>query len=266
MNLPQPEFLTLGELAHRWGYSEPYVHDLIRCGRIVPAITLTDPERYVGGEFSGGYGIGDIENATHKSYSEYYVGTVTGEDNHPENWPQCSRTVYFHSPVDDGDGYSFQFVSENSDPGDTTQWFYLDHGVRIGSVDAARRFRFVWAEINRFEAENATTDAEQVEGALSATSMCSSAEPPVSQLPVEQRVFQHKLRNRVHVLHSEIEEAKRKAANPGDPHSVWAELVKLAESEVGCFLGAFGEKLKYRKSNGEAGYFNPKALRGRMTR
>lgn len=265
MDVPKREFLTFFELATRWGCPGAYLHDLIRTGRVVPAIALTDQERYVGGEFRGGYLVGDIENAKHESYAEYYVGTTVGDDDHYENRPQCSRWMYCHCPADEaGGGYAFQFLSGSPSPGETTIWFYLDHGARIRCTDGERRFRFEWGEIDRFEAEG-STGGEQ----LHATSVAIApliGEAADARLPTVPATVRHTLRNRVHVLHTEIEEAKKNAVNSTDPNNVWSELVKLAESEFGCFLGVVGGQLKYRKPNGEAGYFNLKALRGRIQR
>jgi hypothetical protein len=155
MKVPKVDFVTFSELAVRWSYSAAYLHDLIRNEKIIPAVVLTDQERYVGGEFRGGYYVGDIENATHRSYAEYYIGTTVGDDDYYENWPQCSRLVFCHTPVDEANGsYSFQFLSETSSRGHTAQWFYLDNAQRINSSDAEWRFRFTWSEIERFEKEN----------------------------------------------------------------------------------------------------------------
>ncbi|WP_446327070.1 hypothetical protein ACRHQN_27590 [Burkholderia pseudomallei] len=247
-NVAKPDFLTFSELAARWDYSAEYVHDLIRTGKIVPAVALTDQERYVGGRFSGGYVVGDVDNAGHQSYAEYYVGTVPGDDDHYENRPQCGRVVFCHSPDDDPDGgYSFQFVSESAQPGQTAQWFYLDHAARISSVDGERRFRFVWSEIERFEMGDA---------AVSETEACG--------LP-EQRVVQHKLKNRIRVLDAEIDEAKKSALQSDDVNSVWAELMKMAEAKIGCLLGVGDGEVKYEKG-GEIECFTKKNLGDRMSR
>jgi hypothetical protein len=114
MKLPELGFLTFAELAGKWGVSEAHLHHLIADGEIVPAITLTDQERYPGGEYCGGYFVGDIEESIHKSYSEYYVGMVIGEENHYENWPQCSSVVFCHCPTIKNDGnYSFVGIPVN---------------------------------------------------------------------------------------------------------------------------------------------------------
>lgn len=265
MEKPKRDFLTFSELAARWECPDVYLHDLVRTGKIVPAIALTDQERYVGGEFRGGYLVGDIENAKHQSYAEYYVGTIVADDDHYENRPQCNRLMYCHCPADEANGgYSFQFVSSSPSPGDSAIWFYLDHGARIGCMDGEQRFRFEWVEIDRFEAED-SIGSVRPKGA-SAAIKPSIGEAAVLQPTTVSGPVRHKLVNRTHVLHAEIEEAKKKAVNPADANSVWSELVKLAESESGCFLGVVDGQLKYRKSNGEAGYFNLKALRGRMRR
>jgi len=265
MDVPKRDFLTFFELAARWGCPGAYLHDLIRTGRVVPAIALTDQERYVGGEFRGGYLVGDIENAKHESYAEYYVGTTVGDADHCENRPQCSRLMYCHCPADEASGgYAFQFLSGSPSPGETTIWFYLDHGARIGCADGERRFRFEWGEIDRFEAEHSTGGAPPEVTSLAIGS--SIGEAVEARPPTVPTTVRHTLKNRVHVLHMEIEEAKKAAVNPADANNVWSELVKLAESEFGCFLGVVDGKLKYRKPNGEADYFNLKALRGRIQR
>lgn len=242
--LPRPEFLTLAELAGRWGYSEEYVHDLIRTGKIIPEIALSDSERYVGGEFSGGYLVGDIENAKHRSYSEYYVGTVTDQDDHYENRPQCSRLVYCHGPVDDGKGgYLFQFVSESPYPGETEKWFYLDHAAHIGSADW-KRFRFVWQEIERYEHENGTFQ---------------------KSAPEEQRVVRNKLETRKHVLDAEIVKAREAALDPADANSVWTELLKMAGKKMGCLLEVVDGELKY-DNHGTIEVYTIRAFREKFRR
>jgi len=259
--LPKPDFLTFAELAGRWGYSDEYIHDLLRTGKIIPEIALSDAERYVGGEFSGGYLVGDIENATHKCYSEYYVGTGIDQDNHPENWPQCNRLVYCHCPVDDGNsGYSFQFVSESPYPGETKRWFYLDQGMHIGSTDW-KRFRFVWSEIERRETEN-TVDGESNKALQT---IVSTPKPQLSSLAPAQRTKPHKLESRVHVLDAEIKMARSNALDPNDTNCVWTELLKLAETKMGCLLEVVDGELKY-DATGEVKIYNKKSLREKIRR
>ncbi|WP_353254947.1 hypothetical protein [Burkholderia anthina] len=265
-NVAKPDFLTFSELVARWGYSTEYMHDLIRTEKIVPAIALTDQERYVGGVFRGGYVVGDIDNARHESYAEYYVGTVPGDDDHYENRPQCGRIVFCHCPVDDlDDGYSFQFISDSAAPGETAEWFYLDDAARISSVDGKRRFRFTWSEIERFEMDDAAF-GDDGDCALPMGSKASSTAEPASPLPQpEQRVVQHKLRNRIHVLDAEIGEAKKRALQPDDVNSVWAELMKMAEAGKGCLLGIGDGEVKYDKG-GEIRCLTKRNLRDRLTR
>ncbi|CAN0620205.1 conserved protein of unknown function [Burkholderia multivorans] len=263
--LAKPDFLTFSELAARWDYSAEYVHDLIRTGKIVPAVALTDQERYVGGRFSGGYFVGDVGNARHQSYAEYYVGADPDSEDHYENRPQCGRIVFCHSPEDDPEGgYSFQFVSESADASQTAQWFYLDHAARINSVDGERRFRFVWPEIERFEMSDAAGSA--VGECVLPDQPENSTDDPLSSGPQpELHVVQHKLRNRIHVLGAEIDEAKKNALQPDDVSSVWAELAKLAEARKGCLLGMDDGDVKYER-DGEIRYFKKKDLGDRMRR
>ena len=192
MDVPKRDFLTFFELAARWGCPGAYLHDLIRTGRVVPAIALTDQERYVGGEFRGGYLVGDIENAKHQSYAEYYVGTTVGDDDHYENRPQCSRLMYCHCPADEANGgYAFQFLSGSPSPGDTAIWFYLDHGARIGCTDGERRFRFELGEIDRFEAEDMSGSDQSKDKSVAVKP--SSGEVVVAQSPTVSGTVRHKL-------------------------------------------------------------------------
>lgn len=66
-------------------------------------------------------------------------------------------------------------------------------------------------------------------------------------------------------LTAEIKVAKSKAIDCDDATSVWAELVKLAESKFGCLLGADEDAIKYQ--DGEAVlHFKKRSLRERMRR
>jgi hypothetical protein len=265
VNVARPDFLTFSELADRWGYSAEYLHDLIRTGQIVPSVALTDQERYVGGEFRGGYFVGDIENARHKSYSEFYVGTIFGKDDHYENWPQTTRIVFCHSPADDpSGGYSFQFISESPNPGETSRWFYLDRGARIGRVEGERRFRFTWSEIERFEAGGLIRDKSDLAVAPDGAVLPVEDAAPRQPLP-DRTVVQNTLKNRNHVLDAEIAEAGRRALSPGDAASVWSELVKMAEKRDGCLLGTDEGEVKYDR-DGEVCFFKKKHLADRLRR
>ncbi|MGF6996336.1 hypothetical protein [Paraburkholderia sp. GAS32] len=265
VNVARSDFLTFSELADRWGYSAAYLHDLIRTGQIVPSVALTDQERYVGGRFSGGYFVGDVDNARHQSYAEYYVGTVFGNDDHYENRPQCDRVVFCHCPVDDpAGGYSFQFVSENADPGQAAKWFYLDHAARIGSVDGERRFRFIWSEVERFEAEH-TGDDGQAKDTSSAMGMSEDSRINAQELAPEHRAVRHTTKNRIHPLDAEIERARRNALDPDDTNAVWVEILKLADSQVGCLLGVDDGEVKY-DANGTVRFFKKRTLGERLRR
>jgi hypothetical protein len=75
----------------------------------------------------------------------------------------------------------------------------------------------------------------------------------------------HKSISRAHELTSEIAEAKRRALNQNDTHSVWAELVKMAESKEGCLLGVEDDELRYQARE-NVDFFKKKNLRHRLRR
>ena len=78
----------------------------------------------------------------------------------------------------------------------------------------------------------------------------------------------HKLKTRGNVLNAVIDQAKREANAPDDYHSVWAALVRLADSKdrPAPLLGfAEEEGIKYQGSNAVQ-FFNKAALRKRMGR
>lgn len=250
MALQKPEFLTFEELAEKWGYSKAYLHDLIRSGRIIPAVALTDQERYPGGEFRGGSFVGDIDTAKHRSYAEYYVGNLVGEENHPENWPQCARTIFCRHPSDDEDsGYSFQFFTETLHPENLEKWFYFDRGRQITGKDGEHRFRFLWEEIERFEDKNSVNECSP-ENEVTGIEEISSQVVPVDQTPSavneEQAIVHRTIQKRKHILDAEIKIARERATDPNDIHGVWSELAKLAQAKEGCLLGLGNDnEIKY---------------------
>lgn len=80
----------------------------------------------------------------------------------------------------------------------------------------------------------------------------------------------HKLQNRVSSLNAEVQIAKARALDNDDPHSVWAELIKMAEKQEGLFIGYSSDGLQYKgkkyQDTGTPDVFTLKALRDRMRR
>ena len=80
----------------------------------------------------------------------------------------------------------------------------------------------------------------------------------------------HKLQSRVRTLDAEVQEAKCRALRSDDARSVWAELVKMAESQEGVLLGYVSEGVQYmgkkHQETGEPDVFTLKALRDKMRR
>ncbi|AEG70106.1 conserved hypothetical protein [Ralstonia solanacearum Po82] len=257
-SVPQPDIMIFADLVRKLGRHPQAIHDLIYKGRIVPAIFLTEQERYVGGVFRGGRFVGDIDGAAHTNCRDYYVGTDPDGDDFRENWPTCSRVMYCHCPVGNAiDGYSFQFLSASPDRSDTTEWFCLDNGERISSDQGEGRFRFVWSpEMDQYKGKYVPAQLPiEIDVVL----------PPAALRPL--RTVRHKTKApRVRLLHAEIQEAKKRAVNPEDANSIWTELVKLAEEEFGCLLAAVGDGLKYRKPDGSDGHYRIKNLRDYLYR
>lgn len=246
MTTPEPEFLTFEELVRRWGYSKTYLHDLIRTGQIIPAIALSDQDRYPSGEFRGGSFIGDVDTAKHKSYVEYYVGKVIGQENHPENWPKCARIVFCHAPSDEGDNdYSFHFFTESLDLENTEVWYYFDKRIQITGKNGEDRFRFLQSEIKWFE------DAAH------------NVKEPVQDKG--KSIIHRTTQGRKHVLATEIKTARKRAEDPDNVHSVWTELAKMAEAKEGCLRGIGDDEIKYGHGMEEDfKFFKKKNLRDRM--
>ena len=89
-----------------------------------------------------------------------------------------------------------------------------------------------------------------------------------SAMPPCAKANTHKIGTRANILNSVIEQAKLAASNPGDYQSVYAELVKLADSpsRPAPLLGySEGEGVKYQDYNGIK-FFNKRALKKRMER
>ncbi|MGN5479644.1 hypothetical protein ACTMU2_30330 [Cupriavidus basilensis] len=56
----------------------------------------------------------------------------------------------------------------------------------------------------------------------------------------------HRLSGRASPLAAEIAEAKKRANDPHDPYSVWAELGKMAEQDFGAMVGYSSDGVQYR--------------------
>lgn len=80
----------------------------------------------------------------------------------------------------------------------------------------------------------------------------------------------HQIGTRVSILNAEIAEAKKKAINPNDTHSIWAELRKLAEIKTGALVGYVPEGIQYQgklyAESGEPDIFSFNALKSRISR
>lgn len=93
--------------------------------------------------------------------------------------------------------------------------------------------------------------------------------PPVSTAA---SIATHRLNNRSNALAAVIASAINTAVAPSDSHSVWAELVKLAEleSKPAPLLGYSSDGIQYRgkkyEENGVPDVFTAKNLRDRMAR
>ena len=299
--MQEPEFLTFSELVHRWNCSELHLHHIVSAGEIVPAISLSNQERYPGGEFRGGDIVGDIDGSVHISYSEYYVGTNLDEQNYPENWPQCRKFVFLHHPDDHGNNdYCFQFFSEYPNSGMTTKWYYFAHNETIvGNTDGVRRFKFIRDEIERYEVEFL---ANKGHSSLAITGLnpesknkkASNETSPVENFELDSQpktvstaskqvhetemglhtslitatplgVKKNQINKRKHVGSAEIEKAWKASGNIDDIHFVWTELCKMAESREGCLLGMDDKDIKYSGEDGVA-FMTKKDFRSRLRR
>lgn len=87
--MPQPDIMIFADLVRKLGRHPQAIHDLIYKGRIVPAIFLTEQERYVGGVFRGGRFVGDIDGAAHTNCRDYYVGTDPDGDDFGKTGPHA---------------------------------------------------------------------------------------------------------------------------------------------------------------------------------
>lgn len=89
--------------------------------------------------------------------------------------------------------------------------------------------------------------------------------PPAVAPPVT-----HNIKKRKHHLDAEIDLAKTRTLTPGDPTTVWSELIKLAEEKHGSMIGYSSDGIQYKgrkyKATGEPDVFTLKNLRERMER
>lgn len=75
----------------------------------------------------------------------------------------------------------------------------------------------------------------------------------------------HKIKNRTQPLDAEIAMAKKTALDSNDPNSVWAELIKMAEKQIGCLLGPDENSIRYQ-SGDDVKFFKKRSLNERMNR
>ena len=282
MNSPKSDYLTLADLVLRWDTSIGYIHDLIGSGKIIPAVHLTNAERYPGGEFRGGRAVGDIVQSVHRSYADYFTSTTIGEANHYEDWPRCVQVVYCHldylDEYDDSyvngfdSDYSFKFFSESPDRTDTKKWFYFDNGNEIkGKSEGEKRFRFRQEQIELYEAEYFRNE----NGPISKlTDSDKNSKLSISVFSNSQTSVIHQINpSRISKLNAEIETARKRAMDHDDCHSVWTELIKMACLKEGCLIGvnvetarlANEESIEYEMGE-EIHLFKKKNLYDRMSR
>lgn len=258
-------FLTFADVVLRLKRPKEYVHFLIAAGHIAPAVLLSEAEQYPGGEFRGGYFVGDIEESIHTSYSERFVSTDIDDAYHYENRPRCAQIVFCHHPLREAttSQYRFQFFSESPYPGDTTTWFYFDRGHEISGLDGERRFLFTESQIDLLETSPREVGTNTKVAAATAADRAKPAATPSEEPAKTSQIY--KKTSRASVLDLEIKMAMDKALNANSVHSVWGELVKLAESRIGCLLGCDEDSVKYSQG-AEVQYFSKKNLRDRMGR
>ncbi|MFL9885213.1 hypothetical protein PQR66_19375 [Paraburkholderia agricolaris] len=98
-----------------------------------------------------------------------------------------------------------------------------------------------------------------------ATQPVEAAEIPGE--PKAQATQIHLIKNRRQPLDSEIEMAQSKAANPGDPQSIWDALCAMADrQETKKLLGLDEDGIKYRDDKGGAKWLSKRAFMARMKR
>lgn len=118
------------------------------------------------------------------------------------------------------------------------------------------------------DAVHALADAYIGEPAPEATPTADEIAPPAVSVPLAARITTHRIETRSNILSPIIEMAKQTASSPGNYQSVWAELVKLADSanRPAPLIGySDGEGVKYQDSIGVK-FFTKDALKKRMKR
>ena len=110
-----------------------------------------------------------------------------------------------------------------------------------------------WEQFNRQQDKSVTPDESVSPGA---------SQGPKGEAKLSRTV--HSTKRRTAILDAEIAEAKTRATDPEDYHSVWTALTDLALDEHGAFTGITnGARLEY-ENNGNKYLFKKDSLRKRM--
>lgn len=88
---------------------------------------------------------------------------------------------------------------------------------------------------------------------------------PESRTKPAKKSASHTIKNRIQPLDAEIAKAKETALSKSDPNSVWTELIKMAEKQIGCLLGLDEKDIKYQ-SGDDVIFFKKRNLHERMKR
>lgn len=95
----------------------------------------------------------------------------------------------------------------------------------------------------------------------------STSQTEIPGEPKAQATQIHLIKNRRQPLDSEIELAQSKAANLGDPQSIWDALCSMADKqETKKLLGLDEDGIKYRDDKGGAKWLSKRAFMARMKR
>jgi hypothetical protein len=150
-----------------------------------------------------------------------------------------------------------------------TDFAPLFGGTEIGGLTGAPK---AWAMFP-------LADVERIEAREFPPASTAGDSPTVSgagTVPVETKraeiITTHRLKSRSNPLNAVIESAAGTALAPNDNQSVWAELVKLAESKdrPAPLVGYSSDGIQYRgkqyEETGELDTFTAKNLRDRMAR
>ena len=182
--LPASTFLTFAQLVDKWKCDKEYLHHLIFSGKIIPAISLSESQRYPQGVFFNEVPDPDegLTFGQHQTYDEYY-------NLHPDDpfyldkigdIPKYAKVVHCHFPEPHPtdlrpNNYVFSFFNELAEQCgqfgpckhfkkcEAPKWFYVKGENLVSNKEEGERlFRFNNDEIDYIEKKvmNSASDGQ----------------------------------------------------------------------------------------------------------